>query len=115
MTPFADPETPQEVRFNNIHAHTRAVIERTFGLLKGRWMCLDTAGGRLLYAPEKVCRIILACCVLHNLGMAHGVPTPPGAEPQPDGDGDAPLNAGAPGRAAVQARYELLQRLEGEH
>lgn len=40
MTPYANPETPQEVRYNNIHAHTRAV-ERTFGVLKGRWMCLD--------------------------------------------------------------------------
>ena len=40
MTPYANPETPQEVRYNNIHAHTHAV-ERTFDVLKGRWMCLD--------------------------------------------------------------------------
>src|SRR4029434_3794066 len=41
------------------------------GMLKGRWRCLDASGGRLLYAPEKVCQIILACCVLHNICLSH--------------------------------------------
>nr|XP_033492081.1 putative nuclease HARBI1 [Epinephelus lanceolatus] len=63
MTPFANPQTPQEVRYNTIHVHTRSVIERTFGQLKGRWMCLDTAGA-----------------------IAHGIPIPAVAEPQPEED-----------------------------
>ena len=42
-------------------------------MLKGRWRCLDASGGRLLYDPEKVCQIILACCVLHNICLSHGI------------------------------------------
>ena len=44
------------------HQSTRAVVERTIGVLKARWMCLDTARGKLLYSPEKACQIILTCC-----------------------------------------------------
>ncbi|KAK0132138.1 putative nuclease HARBI1 [Merluccius polli] len=98
MTPLTNPQTPREVSYNQMHARTRSTIElvvdflvrlrelsrsfelvrsrtthhyieRTIGILKGRWMCLDTAGGKLLYKPEKVCRIIMACCVLHNIAM----------------------------------------------
>ena len=72
----------QKVCYNDILAHTRAMIECTFWQLKGHWMCLDIAGGKFLHTPEKVFRIILACCVLHNLDMAHSIPSPPGAEPQ---------------------------------
>uniref|UniRef100_A0A672JXS8 Putative nuclease HARBI1 n=1 Tax=Sinocyclocheilus grahami TaxID=75366 RepID=A0A672JXS8_SINGR len=60
MTPLANPTTPQEV-------------QRTIGLLKSHWMCLDAAGGMLLYRPDKICQIVLACCVLHNIAMAHRV------------------------------------------
>ncbi|CAL9696489.1 unnamed protein product [Knipowitschia caucasica] len=49
-------------------------IEHTIGILKGCWMCLDTAGGKLLYKPEKGCRIIMACCILHNIDVKRGVP-----------------------------------------
>uniref|UniRef100_A0AAV2JKC6 DDE Tnp4 domain-containing protein n=1 Tax=Knipowitschia caucasica TaxID=637954 RepID=A0AAV2JKC6_KNICA len=62
--------------YNDKHVRTRSIIERTIGILKGRWMCLDTAGGKLLYKPEKVCRIIMAYCVLHNIAMKRGVPLP---------------------------------------
>ncbi|XP_042565818.1 putative nuclease HARBI1 [Clupea harengus] len=42
-------------------------------MLKGRWRCLDASGGRLLYDPEKVYQISLACCVLHNICLSHGI------------------------------------------
>ncbi len=58
------------------HACARSVVERTIGLLKGRWRCLDASGGRLLYDPGKVCQIILACCVLHNICLSYGVGLP---------------------------------------
>ncbi|KAK0140608.1 putative nuclease HARBI1 [Merluccius polli] len=41
---------------------------------KSRWRCLDRSGGMLLYHPEKVCRIVQACGVLHNIAHRHGVP-----------------------------------------
>ena len=40
---------------------TRAVVESTE--LKARWVCLDTAGGKLLYSPKKACQIIL---IIHD-------------------------------------------------
>ena len=54
MTPLYTPMTQQERAYNNSHVATRSVVERTIGLLKGRWLCLDIAGGKLLYKPEKV-------------------------------------------------------------
>ncbi|XP_029702488.1 putative nuclease HARBI1 [Takifugu rubripes] len=58
VTPLTNPQPPQEILFNQMHARSRSTIERTIGMLKGRRMCLDTAGGNLLYKPEKnnLCR-----------------------------------------------------------
>ncbi|KAJ1194330.1 hypothetical protein NDU88_003619 [Pleurodeles waltl] len=53
---------------------TRRVIERTFGLLKARFRCLHLTGGSLYYSPKKVCQIIVACCMLHNLALRWQVP-----------------------------------------
>ena len=54
MTPLFNPQTPQERRFNQSHAKTRKVVENAIQRLKVRWLCLDTAGGTLLYKPQKV-------------------------------------------------------------
>ncbi|XP_057450768.1 protein ALP1-like isoform X1 [Lotus japonicus] len=57
------PTTPKEL-FNKRHAQARNVIERTFGLLKMRWAILRSPS----YYPVKTHnRIIIACCLLHNL------------------------------------------------
>ncbi|KAK0145349.1 putative nuclease HARBI1 [Merluccius polli] len=109
MTPVANPRTPQEQHYNRVHARSRSVVERAIGLLKGRWLCLSSAGGALQYKPEKVCHIILACCVLHNLAIRHGVPLqePPRAdEPIPNAE-HFPL----PNAAANQTRERIIQRL----
>ncbi|CAL9690972.1 unnamed protein product [Knipowitschia caucasica] len=109
MTPLTNPQTPQEVSYNDKYARTRSIIERTIGILKGRWMCLDTAGGKLLYKPEKVCRIIMACCVLHNIAMKRGVPLPPQPLHRQDVRPDAML--GPDCRHAVHVREQLIARL----
>ncbi|KAJ1198941.1 hypothetical protein NDU88_002779 [Pleurodeles waltl] len=31
-------------------------------------------GGSLFYSPKKVCQIIVACCMLHNLALRRQVP-----------------------------------------
>lgn len=66
MTPFPVPSTPAEVKFNNAHAKTRVTIEQTFGILKRRFSCLHSG---LRTSPEKACTIVLACAVLHNIGI----------------------------------------------
>ena len=50
--------------FNKNHASARNVIERCFGLLKMRWAILHSPS---IYPIKTQCRIILACCLLHNL------------------------------------------------
>ncbi|KAA0059918.1 retrotransposon protein [Cucumis melo var. makuwa] len=46
------------------HSSARNVIERAFGVLKGRWAILLAKS----YYPLQVqCHTILTCCLLHNL------------------------------------------------
>ncbi|KAL5546236.1 hypothetical protein UlMin_005923 [Ulmus minor] len=57
------PNTPQNF-FNMKHLSIWNIVERAFGLLKGRWTILRD---RSYYLVKVQCRIILACCLLHNL------------------------------------------------
>ncbi|KAL0551155.1 hypothetical protein IC582_010237 [Cucumis melo] len=50
--------------FNMKHSSARNVIERAFGILKGRWAILRENS---YYPVEVQCRTILACCLLYNL------------------------------------------------
>ncbi|KAJ1088069.1 hypothetical protein NDU88_001228 [Pleurodeles waltl] len=74
LTPVRNPRTRAEARYNEAHGRTRRVIEGTFGLLKARFRCLHMTGGSLFYSPKKVCQIIVACCMLHNLALRRQVP-----------------------------------------
>ena len=77
------------------------MVERTFGLLKSRFRCLDKSGGTLLYSPNFVCQIIGACCMLHNFAVRKGLeidlrddltpepPNPPLTEDTPSAEGTA--------------------------
>ncbi|XP_069506341.1 putative nuclease HARBI1 [Ambystoma mexicanum] len=71
MTPILNPRIAAKQKYNAAHVKTRNTIERTFGLLKSRFRCLHVSGGDLMYAPEKVCKIIVLCCMLHNLATRH--------------------------------------------
>lgn len=66
LTPYNPPPTPGSYRaaYNASMVSTRVMIERTFGIFKGRWQCLKVG---LRYKAEKACKIIVACAVLHNL------------------------------------------------
>uniref|UniRef100_A0A3B3SEG3 Putative nuclease HARBI1 n=1 Tax=Paramormyrops kingsleyae TaxID=1676925 RepID=A0A3B3SEG3_9TELE len=108
MMPLVDPQTPHETSYNQSHPRTRSTIKRTIRILKGRWMCLGIAGGELLHTPEKVCRIIMACCVLHNMAMNRAVPLPP-QPPLQDVYLD-PLQ-GPENRIAVQVRQQIISHL----
>ncbi|KAL0561431.1 hypothetical protein IC582_001858 [Cucumis melo] len=57
------PKCPKEL-FNMRYSSTRNVIERTFGSLKGQWAILR---GRSYCPVDIQCKIITACCLLHNL------------------------------------------------
>ncbi|KAJ1198955.1 hypothetical protein NDU88_002793 [Pleurodeles waltl] len=73
LTPARNPRTRAEESYNEAHRRTRWVIERTFGLLKARFRCLHMTGGSLFYSQKKVCQIIIACSMVHNLALRHQV------------------------------------------
>ncbi|GAA6098357.1 putative nuclease HARBI1 [Tachysurus ichikawai] len=83
----------EETHYNEVHSRARTVVERAISILKCRWRALDASGGRLLYHPAKVCKIVRACGVLHNIALRTGIPLPPDLplpqhydpEPQPPG------------------------------
>lgn len=74
LTPFANPETVAEHRYNSSHAKTRVVVEQAFGILKSRFRCLHKSGGSLQYTPVKCSRITLACMLLHNTCIRRNIP-----------------------------------------
>ena len=56
--------TTHEEYFNIKHSIARNVIETCFGVLKLRWAILRSA---CFYIVKTQCKLILACCLLHNL------------------------------------------------
>ncbi|KAJ1173855.1 hypothetical protein NDU88_005680 [Pleurodeles waltl] len=91
LTSVRNARTRAEERYNEAHGQTRRIIERTFGLLKARFRCLHLTGGFLCYSPKKVCQIVVACCMLHNLALRRHVPFL-----QEEETGDAPVAAVEP-------------------
>ena len=76
IVPYITPTTVREFSFNRRHSRARVVIERTFGVLKQRFRCLDKSGGVLSYTPQKVASFCVACCVLHNIAKRHRMVMP---------------------------------------
>ncbi|XP_049455414.1 putative nuclease HARBI1 [Epinephelus fuscoguttatus] len=72
LTPFTNPQSAKEVCFNVAHSRACSIVERAIGLLKN-W-CLDASGGRLLYHPTKVCKIIRACGAQRGTEGCHSPP-----------------------------------------
>ncbi|XP_044172238.1 putative nuclease HARBI1 [Acropora millepora] len=66
MTPSPQPRTRSEEQFNRAHKTTPCIIERSFGLLKRRFHVLHS---EIRMAPDRVCTIIVACIVLHNIAI----------------------------------------------
>ncbi|XP_040550176.2 uncharacterized protein LOC101751955 isoform X4 [Gallus gallus] len=93
MTPILFPCGPAEERYNALHHQALSALRQTLSLLKRRFRCLDAAGGCLQYAPQKVCQIFLACCVLHNIALRRRMPLEPPDGPEPDPEPELPLQA----------------------
>lgn len=80
MTPYSDPQTRQARSFNRSLKSTRSAIERTFGILKRRFHILH---GEIRMAPDRVCTIIAACFVLHNIVIDYNEPEDDDVEEDP--------------------------------
>ena len=66
LTPYRDNGhlTLDEKRYNRLLSANRVTIERSFGLLKGRFKRLQYL---VTAEVETALKIILACCVFHNI------------------------------------------------
>ncbi|XP_067120253.1 uncharacterized protein [Centruroides vittatus] len=56
--------TAQKQLFNFRLSRARNVVENAFGLLANAWRVLNNT---ILFPPDKVKKIILTCCILHNI------------------------------------------------
>ncbi|CAK1591807.1 unnamed protein product [Parnassius mnemosyne] len=76
MVPISNAvEGSPEEHYNKLHATARNTVERAIGRLKGRFRCL-LVHRVLHYDPEMVAKIVIACCVLHNICNRAGLPAP---------------------------------------
>ncbi|XP_053604215.1 putative nuclease HARBI1 [Plodia interpunctella] len=64
LTPYLNPVSRGQQKYNEAHIKTRNVVERQYGVLKRRFPVL--AVGIRLQLPTAI-NVILACCVLHNI------------------------------------------------
>ena len=94
LTPVLNPRNASEGRYNSVHKKTRCVIERTYGIWKMRFRCLDKTGGCLMFSAKRSVNIIISTGVLHNLCMRRNIPLLDENEMDDDND----IN-GVPGNA----------------
>ncbi|XP_052900977.1 putative nuclease HARBI1 [Anopheles moucheti] len=74
VKPFANAlPGSQEAEFNTKHAQARVVIEKTIGMLKAKFRCLN-GERQLRYSPTKVVRMVNVCCALHNICILNRIP-----------------------------------------
>ena len=71
LKPFPESATmPAERRnYNYRHSSTFMVVERTFGMLRGRLRCLSKCLDDNL---QNAITTIMSCCTLHNYCLVHG-------------------------------------------
>ncbi|XP_066585464.1 putative nuclease HARBI1 [Prorops nasuta] len=65
ITPLANPQTPQEVLYNEAHIRTRCMVERSFGVW-GKSFPVLTIGSRFR-KTERTMNVIMATAILHNI------------------------------------------------
>ena len=73
MTPYFNPSTAQQEAFNRAHVRTRLAVEQAFGWWKRRFHVLH---GEIRMKHGKVCTVIGACAVLHNIAISRKEPVP---------------------------------------
>lgn len=71
VTPFKDNQIvdPDQTDFNRRVSKTRVKVECAFGILKARFRKLKMVEARDM---DIIVRMVLACCVLHNLCITNG-------------------------------------------
>ena len=107
LVPFDAPHGRPQERYNRAHKSTRTTVERTIGRWKKRFRVLHN---EMRLTPEKACRAIMACAVLHNIAIAYNEPDVD-EEDVIEEDGEADVHGQGGGGAAGRAmRDAFVQR-----
>ncbi|KAM3874193.1 putative nuclease HARBI1 [Diretmus argenteus] len=85
FTPYLNPITAPQKRYNRAHIRTRGMVERMFGIWKNRFQCLRNT---LRFNPRRCSIVIIATAVLHNYLRRQHCPDPPGEE---EDEADVPM------------------------
>ena len=104
LTPFLDPMTPAEERYNKAQILTRVRVECCLGILKNRFRCLIIP--LRVMEHDTASNIITACMVLHNIGIINRdlyEPLPRGLIMQPGGP-----NGEVDNTVGINKRYEYV-------
>lgn len=79
MKPFkptkTTPLTQEQKVFNYRLSRARRCVENSFGILSRKWLCLSQP---LRQMPGRASKIVLTCCVLHNLLLQNKIYCPHG-------------------------------------
>ena len=103
MTPYENPVTPEQRRFNRAQKSTRCSVERAIGQFKKRFYCMHR-GLRVL--PEKACMLIGTCAILYNIAILRN------EEPFDDDDIDEEFECDEPAnpiRGSALARGQMMR------
>ncbi|XP_063846915.1 putative nuclease HARBI1 isoform X1 [Scylla paramamosain] len=73
LTPYLRPQTVAQANYNRVHRKARCTVERGIGQLKKRFHVLLS---EVRLGPEKTCKLITVCAVLHNICKARNIPLP---------------------------------------
>ncbi|KAJ8404551.1 hypothetical protein AAFF_G00338180 [Aldrovandia affinis] len=76
LPPLPNAHTKADLHYNEALRQTHCAVGKTVRLLKARFPCLDRSVLPLQYSPKVSARIILACCVLHNIATFRDVKLP---------------------------------------
>ncbi|XP_035233538.1 uncharacterized protein LOC118205356, partial [Stegodyphus dumicola] len=82
-----------------------------FGVMKSRFRALHDTGGTILYSPNKVCKMVVATAILHNICLKYGVENPEINElALSDGSGSSSSKTSS---VAIALHDELALNFEG--
>ncbi|XP_065369299.1 putative nuclease HARBI1 [Calliphora vicina] len=70
MTPYRNQISDHQQLFNEKHWEIRDITKQCINIMKNRFRCLITPTG-LQYIPEKAVKIVITCCILHNICIAY--------------------------------------------
>jgi len=78
MIPFEHKAklTSAQKRYQTAQIKCRNTVERTIGILKSRFRCLDhKSRGAMQFSPEKSAQVIACCAILHNYCRRRNIQT----------------------------------------